>query len=86
MIMAAEIRGITPIVRPEKNDPAVINKYLDRGTMGVQVPHVNTATEARAVLEACLYHPLGTRRARRRQDGRLRLGFICFGICVLSQR
>ena len=31
MIMAAEIRGITPIVRPEKNDPAIINKYLDRG-------------------------------------------------------
>ena len=61
MIMAAEIRGITPIVRPEKNDPAVINKYLDRGAMGVQMPHVNTATEARAVLEACLYHPLGAR-------------------------
>jgi 4-hydroxy-2-oxoheptanedioate aldolase len=61
MIMAAEISGITPIVRPEKNDPAVINKYLDRGAMGVQVPHVNTAAEARAVVEACLYHPQGSR-------------------------
>ena len=61
MIMAAEIRGITPIVRPEKNDPAVINKYLDRGARGVQVPHVNTADEARAVVEACLYHPNGAR-------------------------
>jgi len=61
MIMAAEIRGITPIVRPEKNDPAIINKYLDRGAMGVQVPHVNTGSEARAVVEACLYHPKGTR-------------------------
>ena len=61
MIMAAEIRGITPIVRPEKNDPALINKYLDRGAMGVQVPHVNTASEARAVVEACLYHPKGER-------------------------
>ena len=61
MIMAAEIRGITPIVRPEKNDPAVINKYLDRGAMGVQVPHVNTADEARAVVDACLYHPKGAR-------------------------
>ena len=61
MIMAAEIRGITPNVRPGKNDPVVINKYLDRGAMGVQVPHVNTATEARVVLEACLYHPLGAR-------------------------
>ena len=61
MIMAAEIRGITPVVRPEKNDPAVINKYLDRGAMGVQVPHVNTADEARAVVKACLYHPGGQR-------------------------
>ena len=61
LIMAAEIRGLTPIVRPETNDPAVINKYLDRGAMGVQVPHVNTAEEARAVVQACLYHPLGMR-------------------------
>ena len=61
MIMAAEIRGITPIVRPENNDPAVINKYLDRGAMGVQVPHVNTADEARAVVNACLYYPQGSR-------------------------
>ena len=61
MIMAAEIRGITPIVRPENNDPAVINKYLDRGAMGVQVPHVNTADEARTVVNACLYDPQGSR-------------------------
>ncbi len=61
LIMAAEIRGITPIVRPEKNDPAIINKYLDRGAMGVQVPHVNSADEARAAVNACLYHPQGAR-------------------------
>jgi 4-hydroxy-2-oxoheptanedioate aldolase len=61
MIMAAELKGITPLVRPEKNDPAVINKYLDRGAMGVQVPHVNTAAEARAVVEACLFNPQGKR-------------------------
>ena len=61
MIMAAEIRGLTPIVRPENNDPSVINKYLDRGAMGVQVPHINTADEARAVVDACLYHPQGMR-------------------------
>ena len=61
MIMAAEIRGLTPIVRPENNDPSVINKYLDRGAMGVQVPHINTADEARSVVNACLYHPEGTR-------------------------
>ena len=61
MILSAERRGITPIVRPEKNDPAVINKYLDRGAMGVQVPHVNTAAEAAAAVSACRYYPGGTR-------------------------
>ena len=61
MIMAAEMHGITPVVRPEKNDPAVINKYLDRGAMGVQAPHVNSAAEAKAVVEACRFHPEGKR-------------------------
>ncbi len=61
MVMAAELHGITPVVRPEKNDPAVINKYLDRGVMGMQVPHVNTAEEAAAVVEACRFHPDGKR-------------------------
>ena len=61
LVMAAELHGITPIVRPEVNSPAVINKYLDRGVMGVQVPHVNTADEARAAVEACLFHPGGKR-------------------------
>jgi 4-hydroxy-2-oxoheptanedioate aldolase len=61
MIIAAELHGMTPLVRPEQNDPAVINKYLDRGAMGVQVPHVNTAAEAKAVVDACLFHPGGKR-------------------------
>jgi len=29
--------------------------------MGVQVPHVNTATDARRVVESAKYHPQGTR-------------------------
>lgn len=61
MILAAERRGLTPIVRPEKNDPAVINRYLDRGAMGVQIPHVSTAADARAAVAACRYHPDGER-------------------------
>jgi 4-hydroxy-2-oxoheptanedioate aldolase len=39
----------------------VINKYLDRGALGVQVPHVNTADEARAAVAACNYWPDGVR-------------------------
>jgi len=38
-----------------------ILQVLDRGVMGVQVPHVNTAADARAVIEAVKFHPLGKR-------------------------
>lgn len=61
MVMAAEVSGITPIVRPPSKAPDAILRVLDRGAMGVQVPHVNTAEDARAVVEAVKYHPLGTR-------------------------
>lgn len=61
MIMAAEASGITPIVRPQSKDPDAILRIMDRGAMGVQVPHVNTAADARRVVEAVKYHPLGKR-------------------------
>ncbi len=47
--------------RPPSRDPVDILRVLDRGAMGVQVPHINTADDARAVVEAVKYHPLGTR-------------------------
>jgi 4-hydroxy-2-oxoheptanedioate aldolase len=34
---------------------------LDRGVLGVQVPHVNTVEDAREVLAAVKYHPQGRR-------------------------
>ena len=59
MIMAAEIRGLTPIVRPENNDPSVINKYLDRGAMGIVTPHINTSGDAEKAMQSSKYAPLG---------------------------
>jgi 2-keto-3-deoxy-L-rhamnonate aldolase RhmA len=61
MAMAAEACGITAIARPMTRSPEHILQVLDRGVMGVQVPHVNTAEEARQVLAAVKYHPLGQR-------------------------
>jgi 4-hydroxy-2-oxoheptanedioate aldolase len=61
MIMAAEASDITPIVRPKTKDADDILKVMDRGAMGVQVPHVNTAADAIRVVEAVKYHPLGKR-------------------------
>jgi 2-keto-3-deoxy-L-rhamnonate aldolase RhmA len=61
MAMAAEASGITAIARPVTRSAEHILQVLDRGVMGVQVPHVNTAAEARDVLAAVKYHPAGKR-------------------------
>ena len=61
MIMAAEASGVTPIVRPRTNGAADILQAMDRGALGVQIPHINTAAEARAAVAAVKFHPLGDR-------------------------
>jgi 4-hydroxy-2-oxoheptanedioate aldolase len=57
MIMAANASAITPIVRPRSNAKAEITSVMDRGAFGVQVPHVNSAADARAALEAVKFGP-----------------------------
>jgi 4-hydroxy-2-oxoheptanedioate aldolase len=61
MIMAAEASHITPIIRPPKNDPEIIGQYMDRGAMGIQAPHVGSAAEAQAIIDAVKYGPIGSR-------------------------
>jgi len=60
-IAVAELTGMAPIVRPVANRPEIIAPFMDRGAWGVQVPHVNTADEARAVVDAVKYAPQGHR-------------------------
>ena len=61
MIMAAELSGIAPMVRVGANRREIIAPFLDLGAWGVHVPHVHTADEARAVVDAVKYFPLGHR-------------------------
>ena len=61
MIMAAEAAGVTPIVRPRTNGASDILQAMDRGALGVQIPHINTAAEARAAVAAVKFHPQGSR-------------------------
>jgi len=57
MAMAADAVGITPIGRPRTNAAADITGLMDRGVMGVQVPHINTAAEAHAAVAAVKFGP-----------------------------
>lgn len=63
MIQAIDLGSATPLVRPPWNEPGIIGRVLDAGALGVIVPMVDTAEEARAAVEACRYAPEGTRSA-----------------------
>src|SRR5215475_10916166 len=58
---ACDLWGMTSVVRVMDNDYATIYRTLDRGAQGIVVPHVNTPEEARAVVEAGKFSPIGKR-------------------------
>ena len=55
--------GVTPIARVTSHDPHDATRILDCGAQGVMVPHIQNAAEARAVVEACRFAPIGHRSA-----------------------
>jgi len=61
LVRAAEVGGVTPVVRVSKNDPVLILRALDAGACGVLVPQVNSAAEAERAVQAAKYAPLGSR-------------------------
>lgn len=58
---AALIAGITPLVRVPGHEPYLSAQALDLGAMGIIAPHVQTAADAQAIADACMYPPLGSR-------------------------
>ena len=57
MAMACDAAGITPIARPKTNSASDIQGVMDRGVMGVQVPHINTAEDARRAVASVKFGP-----------------------------
>src|SRR5215470_4965739 len=57
MSMAADAAGITAIARPHSNASADIQSVLDRGVMGVQIPHINTRADAERAVAAVKFGP-----------------------------
>lgn len=58
---ACDLWGMTSLARVNVNVPGVIYRTLDGGVQGIAVPHVNTADEARAVVDAAKFAPVGSR-------------------------
>src|SRR3954463_8830858 len=59
-IMALEA-GVPAFVRVPANTPEYVSRVLDGGALGVIAPGVSSAAEARAVVAAAKYPPLGER-------------------------
>jgi 4-hydroxy-2-oxoheptanedioate aldolase len=57
MAIACDAVGITPIARPRSAAAIDIQCVLDRGVMGVQVPHVATAEDALRAVAAVKFGP-----------------------------
>ena len=56
-----EAHGMAPIVKVPRPEPELIQAYLRTGAAGIMVPHVSTAGEAQAVVDAARYPPEGRR-------------------------
>ena len=53
--------GVVPLVRVCRNALDEGTRALDNGALGIIVPHVDTAEEARRIVHAFRFHPLGGR-------------------------
>ena len=61
--IAALAVGIAPFVRVPSIRPEHVGRALDGGALGVIAPHIRSAEEARAVVRAAKFPPLGERSA-----------------------
>lgn len=61
MIMAADLAGVTSMVRVPDNDAKLILRILDMGAEGIIVPHVDGLEGAKHAVHAVRYPPMGER-------------------------
>lgn len=68
LVMAAQISGISPLVRVTKVDDIEIRKAFEMGAEGVIIPHIHDKREAEDCVKWAKYPPYG----RRGVDGSVR--------------
>ncbi len=61
LVRAAELHGITPLVRVAQNVPEIILRYMDTGVMGIIMPGMDSAEVAKKAVAAVKYPPVGER-------------------------
>ncbi len=63
LIRAAEITGMSTIVRVKHNEESMIRNAFEAGTQGVIVPQIKTMEDVKKAIEAAKFPPLGIRGA-----------------------
>lgn len=61
MIRAAETANITPVIRVANNDEALILRALDIGAQGIEIPQINSKSQAIKAVRSVKYAPQGER-------------------------
>ena len=61
MTRACDLWGNASITRVNANEPWLITRTLDQGSMGVVVPHVNSKAAAEKAVRGTKFAPLGER-------------------------
>lgn len=61
MIAAADLVGITSMIRIPGNDENLILRLLDAGAQGIIIPHIDGLEGAKRAVDAVRYAPLGHR-------------------------
>jgi 2-keto-3-deoxy-L-rhamnonate aldolase RhmA len=61
IIRVIDLCQVSPLVRVQENNPDLIKRFMDTGSHGVIVPHVNSKAEAEKAVNAVKYPPVGTR-------------------------
>ena len=68
MIRAADLAGVTSVVRIPGDNESVILRLLDMGAEGLVIPHIQGVEGAKRMVDAVRYAPLGN-GARRAAAG-----------------
>lgn len=61
LVLACNYVGVSPIVRVPSKSPFHVSRALDAGAAAVVVPHVDSVQEARDLVQAAKFAPLGQR-------------------------
>lgn len=61
MVRTADGYGLTVTARVPNIQSSTINLFLDRGVMGILGPHIETAKQAKELVDACRFVPQGKR-------------------------